>query len=135
MEPISSWFVSYNGNNSFSSTSYVIVKNDEELDSTQIQQSSYNIHLKNTIEVMKITSDDPTDVVAPELPLPTPTKYNSMGGYIMKFDNNNNTQQDQRLENQCGEDSQQEDGKSDQERDIETIVAGTSNSCHLDEVD
>lgn len=84
---------------------------------------------------MKITSDDPTDVVAPELPLPTPTKYNSMGGYIMKFDDDNNTQQDQRLQNQRGEDLQQEDGKSDQELDIETIVMGTSNSCHLDEVD
>lgn len=47
---------------------------------------------------------DPTAVVAPELPLPIPTKYNSMGGYIMKFDHDNNIQYDQRLENQRGED-------------------------------
>lgn len=48
---------------------------------------------------------DPTAVVAPELPLPTYTKYNSMGGYIMKFDHvDNNIQYNQRLENQRGED-------------------------------
>lgn len=73
------------------------------MNSTQIQWSSDDINSKTTFEALKDTSDDPTNVVRPKLSLSTPTKHDSMGRYIMNFEHNN-TQYDQRLENQQGED-------------------------------
>lgn len=107
--------------NLYTPRSSIIIYDDKKLDLTQIQQSDGSISQITTTSI-EDTSENSTDVVAPELPRPTPAKYNPL-----MFDRSFGRPPYQPL--------QQGDATPNEELDTETIVEGPYKSCSLDEVD